>query len=297
MRKIWSVIKFLILFGALIGVLALLFHQTNGGWVPDGGWRIRNPLTLGSSADSSVSSAENEFASNGEGAVGSVLSENIQGSSSPESGSAMDQEVSETVYMEEDPGLVYMEEEDPSGKPRIQLDDWKYILANASHSVEQYEPRTEQIEEIELDYRIIEPMQQFVDAARNEGLNVVLASGYRSYDTQSMLYEAKVAEYGEERGRMIVNPPGTSEHQTGLAADITDAYYEIKKQELEYTDLFQWMQAHCQEYGFIVRYPKGKEEITGIIFEPWHFRYVGKEAAAYIMENNLTLEEFLDLYQ
>ena len=91
--------------------------------------------------------------------------------------------------------------------------------------------------------------------------------------------------------------PGTSEHQTGLCCDITDRYYEMKDRSLENTELYQWMSAHCQEYGFIVRFPDGKEDVTGIIYEPWHFRYVGKEAAAYIMEHDLTLEEFLELYQ
>lgn len=91
--------------------------------------------------------------------------------------------------------------------------------------------------------------------------------------------------------------PGTSEHQTGLACDITDQYYELKNSSLEDTALYRWMSKHCQDYGFIVRYPKDKEDVTGIIYEPWHFRYVGKEAAGYIMEHDLCLEEFLDLYK
>ena len=71
----------------------------------------------------------------------------------------------------------------------------------------------------------------------------------------------------------------------------------MKDASLENTEMYQWMSQHCDEYGFIVRFPKGREDITGIIYEPWHFRYVGKEAAAYIMEHDLTLEEFLELYQ
>ena len=95
----------------------------------------------------------------------------------------------------------------------------------------------------------------------------------------------------------IVNRPGTSEHQLGLCADITDKFYEVKTKELEKTALYQWMYAHCQNYGFILRYPADKQDITGVMYEPWHFRYVGKEAAAYIMGNGLCLEEFLDLYK
>lgn len=91
-------------------------------------------------------------------------------------------------------------------------------------------------------------------------------------------------------------PPGTSEHQLGLAADITDRYYEFKDESLENTELYKWTSQHCAEYGFIVRYPKDKTSVTGIMYEPWHFRYVGVTAAAYIMDSGLTLEEFVGLY-
>ena len=104
-------------------------------------------------------------------------------------------------------------------------------------------------------------------------------------------------EIDEEIAKTIVAPPGTSEHQLGLAADITDKYYEFKDESLENTELFQWMSANCAQYGFIVRYPKDKEDVTGIMYEPWHFRYVGVEAAEYIMENGLCLEEFVALYE
>ena len=124
-----------------------------------------------------------------------------------------------------------------------------------------------------------------------------LSSTYRDYATQTYLYNRKVSQYGEEIAKTIVAPPGTSEHQLGLAADITDKYYEFKNESLENTELFQWMSANCAQYGFIVRYPKDKEDVTGIMYEPWHFRYVGVEAAEYIMENGLCLEEFVALYE
>ncbi|MBQ8305932.1 MAG: M15 family metallopeptidase [Blautia sp.] len=183
------------------------------------------------------------------------------------------------------------------GRPAVDTDSWEFILANPTHSVKEYEPKVAALEGIELDERIIPAMKDFVEAARAQGLSVVLASGYRGYAEQTWLFQEKVSEYGEERAETIVARPGTSEHQTGLAADITDAYYEVKKQELEYTDLYEWMSRHCQEYGFIVRYPRDKEDITGIIYEPWHFRYVGIPAATYIMEQGITLEEFLERYE
>jgi LAS superfamily LD-carboxypeptidase LdcB len=108
-----------------------------------------------------------------------------------------------------------------------------------------------------------------------------------------------VEQYGgnEAVAATIVAPPGTSEHQTGLCCDIADQFYSVKDSSLEDTALFKWMNEHCAEYGFILRYPKDKEDVTGIIYEPWHFRYVGVEAAQYMKENNLCLEEFVLLYQ
>ncbi len=182
--------------------------------------------------------------------------------------------------------------------PAIDPDSWEMILANADHPIGEYEPQTAVLEEMELDYRIIEPMKAFVDAAREEGLPVYLSSGYRDYYTQDYLNQLQQSYgYSKEEADKIVAPAGTSEHQTGLACDITDYYRQFKDEELENTDTYQWMSAHCQEYGFIVRYPKGKDAYTGIIYEPWHYRYVGKEAAEYIMSHNLCLEEFLELYK
>ena len=181
--------------------------------------------------------------------------------------------------------------------PDVDITSWEFLLANPDHSIGDYAPTLATLEGQQLDERIIQPMEDFVAAARAEGLSVYLSSGYRDYATQQYLYNRKVAQYGEEVAKTIVAPPGTSEHQTGLACDITDRYYESKDRSLENTAMYQWMSQHCQEYGFIVRYPDGKEDVTGIIYEPWHFRYVGVEAATYIMEHGLCLEEFLDLYK
>ena len=181
--------------------------------------------------------------------------------------------------------------------PDIDIDSWEYVLVNAEHSIGEYAPELGEFEGQKLDQRILEPMQKFVGDARAEGLSVFLSSGYRGYEEQQYLFNRKVEQYGEEQAATIVSRPGTSEHQTGLACDITDEYYELKNESLENTALYQWMSRHCQEYGFIVRYPKDKEEITGIIYEPWHFRYVGVEAATYMVEHNLCLEEFVALYQ
>lgn len=191
-------------------------------------------------------------------------------------------------------------EEPDNGLPHIDVSSWEYILVNAEHPLGNVEP--ENLTALEnghyFDSRAVAALQKFIDAARAEGLSVCLSSAYRNYNEQSYLYNRKVQQLGGDKvaAARIVTPPGASEHQLGLCADITDKFYEVKTHDLENTAMFQWMLAHCQEYGFILRYPADKEDITGIMYEPWHFRYVGVEAATYIMENGLCLEEFLALY-
>ncbi len=186
-------------------------------------------------------------------------------------------------------------------KPDIDITSWEYVLANQDHLLDQnFVPEVTALENGQyFDSRAVDAMKEFIAGARAEGLSVYLSSSYRSYATQQYLFNNKVAQYGGDReaAARIVAIPGTSEHQTGLAADIVDQYYQYMNESLADTELSKWMKAHCAEYGFILRFPEDKQEITGIMFEPWHFRYVGKEAAAYIMENGLCLEEFVALYQ
>ena len=180
----------------------------------------------------------------------------------------------------------------------MDITSWEFKVANLDNNIGDYTPELVVVENGQsFDARAADALAEFIAAAREQGLSVYLSSTYRDYATQTYLYNRKVSQYGEEIAKTIVAPPGTSEHQLGLAADITDKYYEFKDESLENTELFQWMSANCAQYGFIVRYPKDKEDVTGIMYEPWHFRYVGVEAAEYIMENGLCLEEFVALYE
>lgn len=186
--------------------------------------------------------------------------------------------------------------------PDIDINSWEYILVSKAHEIGEYAPP--EVVKVSSsgcpqDSRIADALQAFIDGCAAEGLPVYLSSGYRTYNEQAQNFQRKLDEgYSREVAATIVNPPGASEHQTGLCCDITDIYRNPKTQDLENTETYQWLYAHCAEYGFILRYPKGEEAeaITENIYEPWHFRYVGTEAAAYIMENNLTLEEFWYLY-
>ncbi len=136
-------------------------------------------------------------------------------------------------------------------------------------------------------------LEQLFAAAKEQGIDLVAASGYRSYERQKNVYQSNVNAYGEKEANKVSAKPGTSEHQTGLAMDLTSAQMSFKLEEsFRQTDEGEWLENHAHEYGFVIRYPKGKEDVTGYSYEPWHVRYVGKETAKQIYNNKGTLEEF-----
>ncbi len=129
--------------------------------------------------------------------------------------------------------------------------------------------------------------------AKNKGYTIIIDSGYRSYNDQKKIWDKFLLQNGLEKTKLKVALPGTSEHQTGLSVDLgyieNNIYYEEIK---ENTSLFTFLKENSYKFGFILRYPKNKENITGYNFEPWHYRYVGKLLAKHLYENNLTLEEY-----
>ena len=131
--------------------------------------------------------------------------------------------------------------------------------------------------------------QMAVDAKKN-GFNIVAVSTYRSYEYQEKLYNNYVKNKGYYYADMCSARAGHSEHQTGLAVDIADL--SLDYDNFENTKEFIWVKKNAHKYGFIMRYPKAKFHITGFKYEPWHYRYVGRDIATYIYENNLTLEEY-----
>lgn len=186
---------------------------------------------------------------------------------------------------------------------------WYLTLVNFEHPLEEDFVPTELAEidnGYEADSRIADAAKQMLADAYEENVRIIALSAYRDYEYQMDLFENKVQRLQKEKGysvskareeaATVVAYPGTSEHQLGLALDLVDARHTALDESQENTAAYQWLCEHCDEYGFIVRYPNGKTDITGIIYEPWHFRYVGKEAAKVIMENDLTLEEYLTDY-
>lgn len=153
-----------------------------------------------------------------------------------------------------------------------------------------------------VDVRIYDSLQKMMDDCRADGLSPMVCSGYRSQEKQQELLNDKIKEYkrqgySEEKAvteaEKWVAVPGTSEHHLGIAVDIISENYQYLDEKQEQTREQQWMLKNCWKYGFILRYPSGKSDLTGIYYEPWHYRYVGKKAAKYITENNLCLEEYL----
>ncbi|MBE6147472.1 MAG: D-alanyl-D-alanine carboxypeptidase family protein [Firmicutes bacterium] len=144
-----------------------------------------------------------------------------------------------------------------------------------------------------LDAFVFSYFLKMAKVAKQAGFHIIVDSGYRSFEYQQSVWDYYLEEIGLEETKKRVAPPGASEHQCGLAFDvayITDGNYgDSITDEQEET---KWMFANAHKYGFILRYPKGKEDITGYNYEPWHYRFVGVELASYLFENDITLEEY-----
>ena len=185
-------------------------------------------------------------------------------------------------------------------------EDWKLVLVNNSHKL----PKDHTVETAsvagrsgyQFDKRAIASLDQMIADAAAEGLEIEVCSAYRTIEYQEKLIQVQVAKYvaqgmsqsdAESKTAMEIIEPGASEHNLGLAVDLVAKSYQHLEDDQEDTAENQWLQKHCTKYGFILRYPKDKQEITGIKYEPWHFRYVGKAAAEEITEQGICLEEYL----
>lgn len=186
-------------------------------------------------------------------------------------------------------------------------DDWKLILVNKQHPIpDDYEFHLGTISgNLRCDERIITPLLDMMKAARKDGVSLIICSPYRDMNRQTMLFNNKVERYmaggmsymdAFNLASQAVTVPGSSEHQIGLAIDIISDGYSSLDEGFGNTAAGKWLAENSYKYGFILRYPAGKEDITSIEFEPWHFRYVGVDAATFISENDICLEEFWSIY-
>ncbi len=214
------------------------------------------------------------------------------------------------VTAQEEPAEEEKPEEpeiDPEQDPRFFDTDSYLIIANKKHKLpDGYAPADLAYPEgVEMRYNTWSmrleaavAIEDMFAAAENDGVHLVMGSGYRGEDFQATLYYGYVDSYGKETADAISSRPGYSDHQTGLATDLcgVDSNYDLNT-DFETTEEGKWLAAHAHEYGFIMRYPKGKEDVTGYNYEPWHFRYIGKEEAAkiYAAGETMTMEEYYGL--
>ena len=182
---------------------------------------------------------------------------------------------------------------------------WYLMLVNQSHPMEDgYVPELANIDDShQVDARVLESLQNMLKAASDEGYSLYVCSAYRSVDRQKELFNESMIDYVNQgmtyyeaaiETAKSIAWPGESEHATGLAMDIVSSDYAGLDEKQGETDDQKWLMEHCYEYGFILRYPKDKSEDTGIIYEPWHYRYVGVETALAIRDQGVTLEEYLN---
>lgn len=193
----------------------------------------------------------------------------------------------------------------PATEPPALADAWALILVSSQNPLPDsfQEPDLSTLTNgLEVDSRIYSALTDMLDAAQEAGLSPVVCSAYRSRQIQETLFSDKVQEYldeglpqteAEAQAGTWVAVPGTSEHETGLALDIVDMDYQLLDSGQANTPTQKWLFQHAWEYGFILRYPEDKTALTGIDYEPWHYRYVGKEAAKVIFDGGLCLEEYL----
>lgn len=185
-----------------------------------------------------------------------------------------------------------------------QNQEWNLFLVNPWNPIpDNYEPELTYLKNGQaVDSRCYPELQQMMDDCRAAGLEPLICASYRTMEKQEALFEDKEARLIQEgcpeneveaEAAKVVAYPGTSEHQLGVALDIVDVSYQQLDTEQENTPVQQWLLKNSWKYGFVLRYPTDKSNITGIIYEPWHYRYVGKEAAAEMYENKLCLEEYL----
>lgn len=186
------------------------------------------------------------------------------------------------------------------------LNDWKLLLVNKNNYLaEDYEVKLKTISgNMKVDERVYSDLKKMLDDAKSENLDLLICSSYRSTSKQKKLFNDKINEYKKKgysdedayrEASYWVLIPGTSEHETGLSVDIVSIDYQILDEEQENTKEQKWLLENSYKYGFILRYPTNKKDITGVNYEPWHYRYVGKENAMIMKNLNICLEEYIEI--
>ncbi|MBO0460394.1 M15 family metallopeptidase [Enterococcus sp. DIV1298c] len=204
--------------------------------------------------------------------------------------------------------------ETASELPDVKVDDWSLVLVGPDHKLETEIDEANQLVALDngylVDKRIKTDYEALAKAAETAGFPLVMVSAYRSVATQQQVFSQNVQQVMSSQGvteeeatnitKKTMTEPGYSEHHTGLAVDVVDETWYNNYPSTVLDEKYgeepgaKWLAENAPKYGFIIRYPKGRQDITKITYEPWHLRYVGKESAEYIAANDLTMEEYLD---
>ena len=218
-------------------------------------------------------------------------------------------------WLEQDGKTYYLKEDGAVSLGRCIIDDTVYYFASSGEKILLVNPwnylpedYTVTLKKINGSYQVAAEaypdLQEMLSDCKDAGCEPVVCSAYRSQAYQTTLFQRKITrlmatgmsrEQAEKEAGTVVAVPGTSEHQLGLALDIIDNSNWTLDRSQENTKTQKWLMAHSWEYGWILRYPNGKTELTGIIYEPWHYRYVGREIAAELHELDMCLEEYMQM--
>ena len=280
-------------------------------------------LVLGAFGDSDKDAASSLIASSEQTAISSALSseENLSSeemiSSSNQISSTASNQVSSTVSNQTSSTVSTITSSNKTTSTNVSSNvtsayvpngDWRLVIANKEHPLpESYKVNVSYVSgNYRLDSRVSEAYKSMISAAKKDGVSLVIISGFRTFQGQTSLFNNKVNYYlnqgysrekAKELAAQYVAPPGTSEHLTGLAVDLISpdwySYNNDLNSKFEKTKQFKWLYENCADYGFVLRYPKDKVSITGYSYEPWHYRYVGVEAAKEIMSKKICLEEYV----
>lgn len=253
------------------------------------------------------------------GILGSLYQKSVQAEGKPTGSANQLQILDETILSGSEPGSTAdskeMSESTTADAKRTDAEsgdaniaaEWPLLLVNPWNTIPEGYADTIRLTELingqSVDQRCYPDLQAMMDDCRAAGYSPYICSSYRSQAKQTSLFEHNVsalmqAGYSEEDARTEtarnVAKPGTSEHQLGLAVDIVDKNYQVLDEAQEDTAVQKWLMENSWRYGFILRYPTDKSDITGIVYEPWHYRYVGKKAAEEIYRDGIVLEEYLE---
>ncbi len=289
-KKRYRLKPFPILIALLIVVILILFAI----FIIKKGANSSNSTSSSSSVDNRSSVMESSL---------NLSSDTSENNSIAESSSKVSSTVSKPSSSASKPSSTLTSDTETT----ISKSAWNLVLLNRDNSISKdMQMQKKQFGSQWIDSRVAPAYQNMCDAAKAEGITLFLRSGYRSISTQRVNYEADISRNinkGYTREQAILETekyyarPGQSEHHTGLALDILSAEYQrdvyTLSEKFADTDAYKWLIKNCANYGFILRYPADKVDVTKINYEPWHYRYVGIQHAKYIMENNLSLEEYL----